>query len=116
MPMPVFDENNKNHTIEIDEVFSMYKKVKERRIIVTSQCGEFYIPSTIDQIGVILEPLGFCQIDKNRIINVDRVKEYKSGVVHVDGEFYTVSRRNRKKLKEMIENRSHTTNGHFSST
>lgn len=106
MPMPVFNETNDLIYLEISDVFCIYKCLQTRKIIVTSELGEYYLPSTIEQINAIMEPAGFMQIDKNRIINVRQVKSFVNGEAHVDGSFYTVSRRNRSKLKRMLDDRN----------
>lgn len=104
MAIPVFDKNDKLVHLEIDEVYSIYKQEKSRRITVESTRGEFYLPSTINQIKRIMEPSGFFLIDKNRIVNLKHVKAYERCKVTVDGSKYTVSRRNRKELEEKLSN------------
>lgn len=116
MPMPVFNQINELVYIEIPEIYSIHKDSKSRKIIVTAQCGEYYLPSTIEQVDSIMSDAGFFLIDKNRIINVDQVKEFNDGQVHVDGSYYDVAKRKQRKLQQLIEKRSRDTNGHISST
>lgn len=112
MPMPVFNDANDLVYLEIPMIFSIYKDPKSRKIIVEAECGEYYLPSTIEQIDLIMSASGFMLIDKNRIINLDQVKEYVNGRVEVDGSHYYVSKRKRKQMEELIEIRSRDTNGH----
>ena len=111
MPMPVINQNNELVTIEVSEIFSIYKDMKSRKIVITAECGEYYIPSTINQIILIMESSGFAQIDKNRIINLNQVKRFENGEVTIDGSEYWVAKRRRAKLKRLIEKRSRDTNG-----
>lgn len=103
MPMPVINESNELVYIEIDEVFCIYKDSKTRKIVVKAECGKYYIPSTIEQINLIMKQLGFALIDSNRIINIAQVKSYENGEVHVDGKYFYVSRRNRANLKRLLD-------------
>jgi DNA-binding LytR/AlgR family response regulator len=116
MPMPVFNDANELVYIEIPTIFSIYKDPKSRKIIVEAECGEYYLPSTIEQLDIIMSEVGFMLIDKNRIINLDQIKTYENGVVEVDGSQYFVSKRKRKKLEELIDKRSRDTNGKYCST
>ena len=100
--MPVFDKDDNMLMIEVPDVFCVYREVKTRRIVVIAECGEYYLPTTIKQISAILGPSGFQQIDKNKIINVAKVKRYKNGKVTLDGSTFTVSRRNRKPLEDKL--------------
>lgn len=104
MPMPVFDQENNLINIEVEEVFCIYKLDKSRKIVVTSERGEYFLPSTVDQIGELMRPFGFLKIDKNRVINVYRIKRIEGNDVTVDGFTYTISRRKMKILKEMLSN------------
>jgi DNA-binding LytR/AlgR family response regulator len=116
MPMPVFNQDNVLVYIEIPEIYSIYKDKKSRKIIVTAECGEYYLPSTIDQVDTIMSESGFMLIDKNRIINVNQVKHFENGEVEVDGSAYIVAKRKRKKLIQMLEKRSRDTKGQNPST
>ncbi|MDQ0062327.1 LytTR family transcriptional regulator DNA-binding domain-containing protein [Paenibacillus harenae] len=102
MPMPVFDKDNNMLMLEVGNIFCIHKNVKTRKILVTAESGEFYVPSTIEQIGDIMHPMGFLQIDKNNVINVCRIKSLEGNEVSVDGSTYEVSRRQLITLKEMI--------------
>lgn len=100
--MPVFDKDDNMIMLELNNVFSIHRDMSTRRFVVTAECGEYYIPSTIEQIGEIMQSLGFLLIDKNNVINVCRIKSIYGNEVTVDGRTYVVSRRKMVILKEMI--------------
>lgn len=102
MPMPVFDKDNNMIMLELENIFSIHRDKSTRRFVVTAECGEYYIPSTIEQIGEIMNVLGFLLIDKNNVINVCRIKSIVGNEVTVDGTTYVVSRRKMIVLKRMI--------------
>lgn len=102
MPMPVINESDDLVFIETEDIYCIYKDPKTRKITVTAECGVYYLPSTIDQILLIMQRLGFALIESNRIVNVAQVKEFDGEVVHVDGQYYYVSRRNRANLWKLI--------------
>lgn len=104
MPMPVFDKDDNMVMLEVNDVFCIHRNVKKRRISVTAESGEYYIPSTIEQINCIMSSMGFLLIDKNNVINVCRIKSIDGNKVTVDGATYEVSRRKLVALKEMISN------------
>jgi DNA-binding LytR/AlgR family response regulator len=105
MPMPVFDSNNEMQYVEVDEVIDINKESSTRRIIVNTECGDHYIPSTIAQIAEIMNPLGFHQINSNQIINLNKVEKYEGGHyprVTVSGVEYVVSRDRKKGLEARL--------------
>ncbi|WP_214630031.1 LytTR family DNA-binding domain-containing protein [Paenibacillus agaridevorans] len=108
MSMPVFDENNEVVEIDTAEIFCIFKD-EARRIMVKIECGDYYFPTTIEQINTIMEKYGFYQIDKNHVINVKQVKAFKRGEVYIDGVHYYVATRRQKGLKELLQ-RSRNTN------
>ena len=68
MPMPVFDKQNNAVMLEVGEIFSIQKD-GSRKIMVIAENGEYYLPSTIEEINLIMNPFGFLLIDKNNVIN-----------------------------------------------
>ncbi|OUS73021.1 hypothetical protein B1748_23735 [Paenibacillus sp. MY03] len=108
MPMPVFDENNEVVEMDTDEIFCIFKD-ETRRIVVQTESGNYYFPSTIEQIQAIMGKYGFYQIDKNHVINVKQVKAFKRGEVFIDGVHYYVAARRQKGLMDILR-RSRNTN------
>jgi len=112
MSIPVFDNNNRLFYVQINEIFMLQKEDKTRRVMVKTEKGEFYLPSTLEQISYVMNDFDFAQIDKNKIVNLNKVKHYGDKKVTVDGNTYDVSRRRRAEFEEkLIENRSRNTNG-----
>lgn len=105
MTMPVIDEYNELFHMDTRDIFAVIRE-KSRRIAVTSPEGKFYIPSTIDQINIAMQPHGFFAISPSIIINLDQVKAYNKGSVYVDNTHYKVSRRRRDEFLAIIENHS----------
>jgi DNA-binding LytR/AlgR family response regulator len=110
MTMPVIDENNEIFHMDTSDIFAIIRD-KSRKIIVTSPYGTFYIPSTIDQIHTVMEPLGFYAISPSHIINLDQVKAYNKGNVYVDNTHYKVTRRRQEEFKLLIDNHSRNVSG-----
>lgn len=102
MPMPVFDEDGNMVMLDLNNIFCIHRDMNTRQFHVTAECGEYYIPSTIEQIGEVMNTMGFLLIDKNNVINVCRIKSIVGNEVTVDGSTYVVSRRKMVVLKEMI--------------
>lgn len=110
MTMPVIDENNEIFHMDTHDIFAIIRDAS-RKIIVTSTFGNFYVPSTMDQINTVMAPLGFFSINQSHIINLDQVKAYKKGDVYIDNTHYKVSRRRQDELLEIIENHSRNASG-----
>lgn len=102
MPMPVFDEEDNLVNLDVDEVYCIYKNEKSRRIIVEARCGEYYLPSTINQIKNIMERSGFLLIDSNRLVNAKHIKGIEGNSVTVDGKTYHVTRSNLKSINDFL--------------
>lgn len=109
MRMPGFNQANELSFVDIPEIFTIYKNSISRKIIITAEQGEFYIPSTIDQINSIMTDYGFMQIDRNRIINLAQVKRVVGSNVYIDGTHYHVTKENKKLIEDLIENTSRDT-------
>lgn len=102
MPMPVFDNDGNMLSVEVKDVYAIYKENKTRRIVVITEAGEFYLPTTVKQVANIMKSSGFLQVDKKSIINVSKVKEFENNKVTVDGSTFEVSRRSRRILRRML--------------
>jgi hypothetical protein len=93
LAIPVFDKSNILHHLRTGEVLSICKEGKTRRNIVRVSGNKFYLPHTIEQIDVLMSPLGFYQVNQNQIINLTQIDKYKNGIITIEGEEYFLSRR-----------------------
>jgi DNA-binding LytR/AlgR family response regulator len=108
--MPLIDVNNELFYMDTQDIFAIIRE-KSRRIAVTSPDGKFYIPSTFDQINIVMQPFGFFAISPNHIINLNQIKAYKKGEVFVDNTHYRVARRRREEFMSVIENHLRNVDG-----
>lgn len=103
MQIPLIDENGKLVLIELDDMECIVKDEKSRKLRIGIGHNFYYVPSTLDQISCILCPLGFFKIDKNKIVNLAKIDEYKNGSITIGDRSFCVSRRNRTALKLEID-------------
>lgn len=112
MLIPLIDEKGKAVSIDTDEILCMYKDDKTRKFVVIANGERYSVPSTIQHAHVVLQPYGFALIDKNKLVNLTRAHDYKNGKLYVGDMEFQVSRRNREKVENTLnENRSRNING-----
>lgn len=110
MSMPLIDENGELFYMDTRDIYALILN-KSRKIMVTSPFGNFYIPSTMNEINKILKQFGFFAINPSHIVNLDQVKAFNKGNVYVDNTHYKVARRRQEEFLEAIENHSRNVSG-----
>lgn len=93
MPIQVFDQSNNLHRFGTWEVPSIYKDDNSRRHVALVGTDEYYFAHTFEQRSIMMEPLGFYQINQNQLINTTLIDKYKYGKITIDNRDYYLSDR-----------------------
>lgn len=92
--MLLFDELGKVVDINIEDVDCIKREVTERKNIFRIGDKLFANANTITQLEILYQGYGFAKIDKNKLININKVEKFQNGQIWVNGLVFTVSRRN----------------------
>lgn len=104
----VFDDDGKVCFIEWTDVIGMRRV--DRRMNYVTKNQTYYGAITMKEEGSLHESLGFIQIDKNCVININHVDEVVKGKILIHGKLCQVSRRKLATIKKFIKARKKDTN------
>ncbi|XEC97003.1 LytTR family DNA-binding domain-containing protein [Paenibacillus tarimensis] len=99
----VFDDEDNMHKIDLKDVLCIRRDEKTRKIIIATDTGQYYLPSTMKHLDDFFSPRGFFQIDRNKIINISKIDNFRYNEITVNDSVYTVATRKRKELFEILE-------------
>ncbi|OCT12530.1 hypothetical protein A8709_32430 [Paenibacillus pectinilyticus] len=91
-----------NQVYDIEETDIICIEVHRPTVIYRTLHGEFRRPRTVKEHVMIYGPLGFMQIDKNKITNLKIIEKYADGEVHYAGVKYPISRRRVKEIRKYL--------------
>ena len=102
--MYVIGRDNAVYYIKEEDIICI--EVNRPNVIYRTLHGEFRSPRTVKEHMMIYGPLGFMQIDKKKITNLNIISDYVDGEIHYhNGSKYPISRRRVKEIRKyLIEN------------
>lgn len=98
--MYVLGHDNSVYDIQEEDIICI--EVHRPTVIYRTLHGEFRRPRTIKEHVMIYGPLGFMQIDKNKITNLKVIERYSDGEVHYNNQKYPISRRRIKEVRKYL--------------
>lgn len=99
--MYVIGRDNQVYKIKEEDIICI--EVHRPTVIYRTLHGEFRRPRTVKEHVMIYGPLGFMQIDKNKITNLNIISEYVDGEVHYhNGLKYPISRRRVNEIRKFL--------------
>jgi DNA-binding LytR/AlgR family response regulator len=102
--MYLFSESGAMVDVNIQDIFCI-ERTKDRKTLYYRGSENLYAPSTLKQLAQIYEQNGFQKIDKNRLINLDKVDRVMKGALYIGNQEYSVSRSNEKIVRDLLEDR-----------
>ncbi|MDR6555492.1 LytTR family DNA-binding domain-containing protein [Paenibacillus qinlingensis] len=92
-----------NAVYDIDEADIICIEVQRPTVIYRTLHGTFRRPRTVKEHVQIYGPLGFMQIDKNKVTNLKIIEKYSNGEVHyTNGLTYPISRRRVNEVRKYL--------------
>lgn len=102
--MYVIGHDNAVYDIKEEDIICI--EVHRPTVIYRTLHGEFRRPRTIEEHVMIYGPLGFMQIDKNKITNLNIISKYVDGEVHYsNGLKFPIARRRIKEIRNYLISR-----------
>jgi DNA-binding LytR/AlgR family response regulator len=101
--MFLFDEKGKMVDVSVSDISYIERVTKSRKTLYYRGTENLYAPSTLKQLGQVYEQYGFQQIDKNRLINLDKVDRVEKGYLYIGDLGYSVSRSNEKIIRKIMD-------------
>lgn len=99
--MYLIGSDNQVYKINEDDIICI--EVQRPTVIYRTLHGVYRRPRTVKEHMMIYGPLGFMQIDKNKITNLKVIERYSNGEVHyTNGLTYPVSRRRVKAIRDYL--------------
>lgn len=99
--MYVIGRDNQVYDIKEEDIICI--EIHRPTVIYRTLHGEFRRPRTVKEHVMIYGPLGFMQIDKNKITNLNVIEKYADGEVHYsNGLRYPISRRRVKEARNKL--------------
>lgn len=100
--MYLFNQDGKLQDVNIDDIVCIRREVVQRKTLFNTGSEYLHNPTTIVQLAQAFQSHGFYQIDKNKLVNLNKVDEYKDGYLFVDGNKYLVSRRLKSHIRDIL--------------
>lgn len=100
--MRLIDVNGNVKDLGIEEILCIKREVVQRKTMFCIGDEWFQEPNTLTQLVLAYQKYGFHQIDKNKLVNLNKVDSYKDGVLYAGSNDYLVSRRLQAKIKENL--------------
>ena len=100
--MRLFDGQGNVHDIDIENIVCIKREVVKRKTVFYDGSHLFQDPNTLVQLAKAYQEYGFYQIDKNRLVNLNKVDEYKDGYLWINGSQYLISRRLKPIIKDIL--------------
>jgi hypothetical protein len=100
--MRLFDEKGNVNDINIEDIVCITRDVVARKSMFCIGDQWFHEPNTLVQLVNAYQQFGFYQIDKNKLINLNKVNGFKDGYLWVGDSKYLVSRRLQPIIQEIL--------------
>lgn len=92
--MRLFDDQGNVCDMNIEDMECIKRDVVSRKNLFCNGDQWFSDANTLEQLIQLYDSYGFHQIDKNKLININKVDRYEKGQLWVQGTKYSVSRGN----------------------
>jgi DNA-binding LytR/AlgR family response regulator len=89
--------------VSISDVVYIERVTRTRKTLYCKGNEYLYGPSTMEHLRQMYEEYRFQQIDKNRLINLDKVDRVDKGYLYIGEQRYSVSRSNEKIIRAILE-------------
>ena len=100
--MYLFDDEDRMHDIAIEDIVCIKRSVRVRKIQFCTGTEWLHEPNNIDKLLKAYKPYGFYQIDKNKLININKVTRIENGEAWINGDKYPISRRQEPIIRKLL--------------
>jgi DNA-binding LytR/AlgR family response regulator len=100
--MRLFDDQGNVNDINIEDIVCIKREVVQRKTLFNTGSEYLHDPNTLVELVKAYQTFGFHQIDKNKLINLNKVDKYKDGYLWIGDTKYLVSRRIQPTIQEYL--------------